>query len=102
VHCESMTVGGFENLLLSHGVKCHRRILDITRKDHESNDRRENQIDEWVQKNTPEKWVVLDDLYLDLPQLVQTNGEIGLTDSDINEALDVLGLSCGCDDRKQR
>jgi hypothetical protein len=93
VHCDSMTVTGFENLLLTHGVKCQRRIFAVTRRDHETNDRRENQISEWVERYSPDKWVVLDDLYLDLPQLVQTNGEIGLTDSDINEALDVLGLA---------
>lgn len=93
---EQMTLAGFEMLLLTHGVKCFERIIGHTAADgriedephhHDEPERwiaaglkwRRKQIYDWVDQHQPTHWVVVDDLPLDMPELIQTDGRRGLT-----------------------
>lgn len=102
-----MTVQGFEYMLLSHGLKCHNRIIGHTPSD-EDVDTRGKQITEWINIILPEvlqekgissyKAVVVDDLDkekgIQITEsghvLVQTNGKIGLTDENVNRIIEIL------------
>lgn len=84
----SMTLKGFEQLLLTHGVNCYNKLIGITQSDEFITERSE-QIADWIIKNNVEKYVVLDDLPLNIPKFVQTNGNIGLT---VKLAEKVIGI----------
>ena len=102
----AMTLRGFETLLLVHGVKCHNRVLATTQRDpviaepdHMDTDTwnrlglqwRSHQITRWLAANGSAcPFVVLDDLPIDVPNLVQTDGSIGLTRADADRAIQIL------------
>jgi hypothetical protein len=94
-----MTLQGFEYLLLIHGVKCRGRIIGHTLPDGPIEDEpnhhdpevwrragllwRAQQIRAFVDQAKPARWCVLDDLPIGVENLVQTNGDVGLTDGDV-------------------
>lgn len=89
-----MTVRGFENLLLSHGIDCHRRLIGVTCSD-EDLEGRGLQIRHWLNENGGgRRYVVIDDLDLGITEqghpFVRTDGEVGLTDRDANKAISIL------------
>jgi hypothetical protein len=101
-----MTLRGFENLLLTHGLKCHGRVAGVTGPDEDwlewdgTGDRyaalqeqgcdiRAKQILAHVTEHQPEQWAVLDDMAVPVPRLVRTNGTLGLTSAN---AVDIAGL----------
>lgn len=93
-----MTLKGFEYLLLSHGVKCYGLLHGHTVADEKIPHCNEGNpsdwdVEEWnraglwwrsaqilayVEEHKPDKWVVLDDLELDVPHLVRTDGKKGI------------------------
>ena len=80
IHKKHMTIVGFENLLLTHGVDCYQKILDCTRKDYQIYEPRENQILEKVYDLKLTKWIAIDDLELNLgDKQIKTVSETGLT-----------------------
>ena len=97
-----------EFILLIHGVNAYGRVLDVTVSDEEItggnmpdwNDReawmregliwRVKQIRKWVEENDVESYVVLDDLPLVVENLVQTQGNVGLTQNDAEKAIALL------------
>lgn len=97
-----MTIRGFEQMLLTHGVDCYNRIHGITSPDEKywpdvpTNDDyadltvRARQIEEYVQQHKPHAFVVFDDLDLPVANLVQTDGKIGLQQKHIDTALNIL------------
>lgn len=106
---ENMTVKGFEYLLLVHGVQCHERVHGITDADgaiadepnHFDTDAwkvaglkwRCEQIQNYLQRQPcwgREDYLVLDDLALSVPNLVKTDGEVGLTAADADRAIALL------------
>ena len=95
VHNGSMTLTGFENLLLSHGVNCYQKVHGVTRKDVsvEVCDRGE-QIAEYVREHNIEKYVVLDDLDLGISRaghpFCRTNGRTGLVDDNYYHVMELL------------
>jgi hypothetical protein len=114
----SMTLAGLEALLLSHGVDCYRRVLAITYTDEHMARvlgrpvqpaisaeewfawikehgimTRERQIARFLDTVPREEmggYVVLDDLALDVPHFVQTDGLVGLTAADADCAIAIL------------
>ena len=96
-----MTPMGFNMMLQTHGLKVYQRIEGITRNDdipdpvgiHLSEvdkywwdkglAERERQILEDVSVRKPTKWAVLDDLPLQIPNLVRTDRNKGLTEYDM-------------------
>lgn len=80
----SMTVKGFEHMLVACGLDAHDRLLGITVSDEDVRDR-EDQIDRWVQLFKPNSWIVLDDLDLQLPEtnFVRTNANKGVMIDDV-------------------
>lgn len=102
-----MTIKGFEHLLVSHGVNCCQRIIGHTPSDNDV-DTRGKQITDWINNGLPPilsklktscfKYVVVDDLDKEIDiqiseaghPLVQTNGDIGLTDSDVERIISML------------
>lgn len=105
-----MQVKGFEYLLLVHGVKCHNRVHGHTvadgavcdEPDHSDVERwkliglkmRAAQINLYMQSVSVTTFVVLDDLPLDVPNLVQTCGETGLREPDVDRAIAYLNCRC--------
>ncbi len=92
----SMTIQGFEYLLRSHGVLAN-RVIGYTEADTKpDNQRRCDQIQEWLDANMVSSWIVLDDeppgmiASPDRERLVQTDGEIGLTDAHVELAIKLL------------
>lgn len=103
-----MTVRGFESLLLVHGIKCYGRLLCCTEADGDLEDEpghfdveawriaglqwRADQIRKVVEERKPSRWAVLDDLPLGVPNLVQTNGDVGLTAGDAHRVVMMLSV----------
>lgn len=101
-----MTVKGFEYLLLVHGVKCRNRIEGHTGADGSIEDEpnhfdvdawkiaglrwRADQIVEEVCYWEPKAYAVIDDLPLSVPNLVQTDGKIGLTREHADRVIELL------------
>lgn len=86
-----MTIVGFENMLLTHGVNCHKRIFSHTKKDKHAYEPRENQITDFlIEMNFSDKWIAIDDLELNLPNQIKTDGKIGLTRELANLAIKKL------------
>lgn len=101
-----MTIKGFELMLLIHGVLCYGRILGHTAADGEICDEpdhhdresweriglqmRAGQIARAVEELRPSRYVVLDDLPLDVPNLVRTDGGTGLTEADAARAIQLF------------
>lgn len=76
----SMTIKGFEQMMLTHGLECHNRFIGYTEADTEQVQRREDQILNYVKDNNIKNYVVLDDLPLELSEkFVRTDGNVGLT-----------------------
>jgi hypothetical protein len=98
VHNGHSTVEGLEHLLLTHGVDCAARVDGVTDADpatyspgshlapfdvewwkEQGLKWRKSQILSYVCDHEIERFVILDDLPLDLPELVQTSAQTGLT-----------------------
>lgn len=113
VHKGHMTVAGLEQLLLTHGVDCFGRVAGITRadsitytddpsadwQDHSAEQWAEwglkwrvEQIREWAASNGVTEFIVVDDLALEMPELVQTDGDLGLTSYAAEQILERLGV----------
>ncbi len=58
-HSGSHTLAGMESLLLTHGLNCHRRIVDVTCRD-EVVAQRGRQISQWLRQYGSRPYVVLD------------------------------------------
>lgn len=84
---ECMTIKGFENMMLTHGLKCRNKFIGVTVSD-EALPTRENQILNYV----GDSWLAIDDLPLDLPDtnFYRTNGETGLTKEDGDKIKNIL------------
>lgn len=101
VHSGAMTVKGFEALMQTHGADCFKRIEGVTEtdeatagcergwdwlKEHGCEIRRK-QIRDYVDSMGGPVFVVLDDLDIGMPELVQTNGLRGLTRENTDEVI---------------
>lgn len=58
---------------------------------------RVGQILRYVRENAVERYVVLDDLALDVPNLVKTDGKVGLTPALVTQAMRVLLMPQGAE-----
>ena len=102
-----MTLQGFEQMLLICGVKCYGRLVGHTCPDGEICDEpphddvetwrriglemRSRQIERYVARYKPERYIVLDDLPLvGVENFVQTDSTLGLTDADVERAIGLL------------
>lgn len=101
-----MTLSGFEMLLQLCGVNCGGRVIGYTVPDgviedepaHSDTDAwriaglrmRRQQIYKAVEELKPTSFVVIDDLPLRVPNFVQTDPVLGLTDEDVEAAIEVL------------
>lgn len=93
----SMTVKGFGELLLSHGVECYARVISHTVSDEEE-PLRDKQIQLWIDNNKVNNFVILDDLgesdgftwKLNRSKLVACDGETGITMKDVSKAIEIL------------
>jgi hypothetical protein len=86
-----MTPKGFSRVLLSHG--CEANVIDaLGAKDPNKNHRddRREKILQWIEENKPDRYVILDDLPLDLPNLIRPNPAIGLQPVHISNAMEML------------
>ena len=108
-----MTIDGFEMLLLTHGVKCRDRVIGHTRADDAIEDEphhhdepkswreaglrwRVEQVVAIVRDYGINRFVVIDDLPLEIPQLHQTDGSKGMTVRDAESIIAMLrsGVQC--------
>lgn len=95
----SMTLKGFENLLLSHGVNCFGRVVGHTCSD-EVAEPRGIQVRHWLNENGGDRrYLVVDDLDLGITEqghpFLRTDGKVGLTDADVERAIEILGQDAG-------
>jgi hypothetical protein len=87
VYGGAMTLRGLCYLFATHGIKAP--IIDITQRDEEV-PQREEQIAEYIIKHGIQQYVVLDDLPLQIPNFVKTEGNVGLTDTHVKQAIEIL------------
>ena len=80
IHGGALTLKGFDYLLKSHGVMMP--VIGLTKTDEEIQ-LRDNQIEDWLQEHQPDKFAVIDDLPLNVPNFVQTNGSLGIRNEHI-------------------
>lgn len=91
----AMTIKGFEILLLTHGLKCHNRVIGWTPMDEEISSRGK-QIQNWIDKYYAGKntYVVVDDLDDGITEcghpFVHTDGKIGLTEQNVDQIIKLL------------
>ena len=100
----SCTLDGLTNLFLTHGLDCFGRLHGVTAsdeeicgggrpveylKEHGAEIRRE-QIYRYARAQGAARFVVLDDLDLRMPELVRTEGAVGLTADDVERAAALL------------
>jgi hypothetical protein len=90
----AMTFDGFQYLLRTHGLAGSAKIRDTTTSD-EHVEGRANQIAHYLKLRHPASFVIIDDDHIEgFPcRVVQTNGKIGLTDSDADDAIRILGAN---------
>lgn len=88
VLCDAMTAHGFSYLLRTHGIDA--TIDGFTTLD-ESICTREAQIKEYLRNAINiDKYVIIDDLNLDIDNFVKIDGNIGLTLNDVEKAISIL------------
>jgi hypothetical protein len=100
-----MTLAGLESLLLTHGLCCEGKVVGVTAPDDlfvppapatgsyqgMGMEVRAMQIRDYlVQHPSIHSFVVLDDLEIDIPNLVRTDGDVGLTAADAECAVRLL------------
>lgn len=85
----SMTLRGFESMLLTHGVDCFGRVIGHTEADKTPDEPRIKQIREWLMDHEPpdfSQYVIFDDLPLGKDYgFIQTDGAKGLAGMPIEE-----------------
>jgi ribosomal protein L31 len=88
-----MTMLGFEYMLMTHGFAHRFTIIDRTECD-ELIETRGMQIRHWLLNNRAEKYVVVDDVDLDITSrshpFVQTDGQVGLVQADVDKIVAIL------------
>lgn len=88
---ESMTLKGFEQMMLTHGLECHNRFIGYTEADTEQVQRREDQILNYIASHNIKNYVVLDDLLLELEErFIRTDGNVGLTEIKAMQVINLL------------
>lgn len=102
VFAGDMSVRGFEEMLLTHGVCCYGRVFGTTAADEDywssppsTEDYadltvRKRQIEDHVREHKPASYVVLDDMALNMDRFVRTDGLKGLQDQDVDAAIEIL------------
>jgi hypothetical protein len=92
----SMSLTGFEYLLLVGGVNCKGRVFGYTRHDLDENDTRGKQIADYVASHQCDKYVAIDDIPEGFKEnklvYVQTNPKTGLTDTDAKSIIEYFNL----------
>lgn len=95
VHGKAMTLQGFEYMMITHGLSGE--IIGLTRED-EKFDTRKHQILDWLINSGSyvglNEYVILDDLDLELSdfgnRFIQTDGTVGLTQKEVDRAVEIL------------
>lgn len=83
-----MTVKGFENMLLTCGLKVYGRVHGVTRVDINADECRSCQIRDYVEAHQATMFVVFDDLDMpNFPELIQTSASNGLEQHHVDEAV---------------
>ena len=90
IYPDAMTLKGFEYLLIVSGLNCRGRIHGHTVRD-EIIEEREDQILDYARKNNCQEFIVLDDMDLKMTQLVRTNGKVGITNTEAQKVIALLG-----------
>lgn len=90
----SMTLKGFENLLLTHGLDVYNKILDVTVADEDSASRGV-QISRAIAKHRIDRYAIVDDLDLDISRIhgdkfIKTNPSIGITKKEVEKIKEIL------------
>lgn len=87
---DSMNLMGFDYILKINGINTRGKLLGHTRPDKDINEPRINQILDYLDGQLVESFVILDDLELSHPNQVKTDSMIGLTESDVEKAIQIL------------
>lgn len=93
-HSGCMTETGFKNLLLTHGIDCQDLNFDFIRPDHDPNESRLIQIEEYITNNhiAEDEYIIIDDLPLNSKRQLKTNSKIGLTMNHVGKAEKLFNL----------
>lgn len=87
LHGGRISLAGFQLLLRSHGIKCH--VIDFVPYDKDCQQKRWL-VTEWLNNNECDRYVILDDMHLSLSYQVKPDGNVGLTEQDVEKAISIL------------
>lgn len=91
-----MTLRGFEEMLMTHGVDCYNMMHGVTASDEvydfNGDQVRRRQIEDYVDAHRPRAYVVLDDIDLGMERQIRIVGRRGLQDADAEGAIAVLNM----------
>lgn len=87
---EEMTVKGFEYLLVVSGLKCLNKIVGCTREDAKLDESRLTQIEDWLNTKEYTNFIIIDDLELNSPNQIKTDGKLGFTKKDLEKANELM------------
>lgn len=79
---------GLHFLLQSHGVNGN--LIDTTEHDTSEVSKRVDQIRNYIEKHKVDRYVILDDYFIDLNNFVKVNGNFGLQNCDVELAIKFL------------
>ena len=97
VHGQAMTLQGFRYMMITHGFLGE--VIGVTEPDPCIDSSRGLQISHWLQENSVDQYLVLDDQDLDITgcghPFLKIDGTVGLTDDHVQQAIAILGAGKG-------
>lgn len=88
---EKVTIEGMEWCLRTHGLELSLREV-LPKYEDDSVSARSRGVNEWLKKNKPSRFAVLDDLPLEVPNLIRPHPSFGLEPYHVKKVKEIFGL----------
>lgn len=88
---EHVTITGMEWCLHTHGLELSLRDV-LPKYEDDSVYARSRGVNEWLTKNKPSRFIVIDDLPLEVKNLIRPHPAVGLEPYHVKQAADIFGV----------